>query len=185
MRETVDAFWLCLAGALFANMAASQGGSLSGTLRIPFFRVDGGRTWHDGRPVFGETKSWNGVVLGVIVALSLVALIALAQGRPMAQWVLPVVLGSLGAPFVDLAKSFYKRRRGTASGAPAGIWDRLDVPLGTVAALLLWCAVSSRGHNLFSPVISGLLLGLLLLGPLGHHVVCTLSHRMSLKKSPY
>src|SRR5699024_6581124 len=36
-------------------------------------RIDGGKTWRDGRPVFGENKTWRGA-LGMVVC-SIIAMI--------------------------------------------------------------------------------------------------------------
>lgn len=185
MRETITAFLLCFGGALIANMAASQGGSVTKALHLPYVRIDGGKTWYDGRPVLGETKSWNGVILGLLAALLLGAMIMPVAGWTSFSWVLPVTLGALGAPLVDLTKSFWKRRNGAASGAKAGLMDRLDVPLGTVVALFSWCCIQMRAHHLGDPGILALLALVLVLGPPGHHLVCTLSHRANMKNDAF
>ena len=66
--------------------------------------VDGGRLWFDGRPLFGGSKTWRGVVSGALAC----ALFSLATGLGMLFGLLFGVLGLAG----DLLSSFIKRRLG-------------------------------------------------------------------------
>lgn len=100
-------------------------------LRDQLGAIDGGRTWSDGRPVFGANKTWKGVAgLVVLGALSGWALGAAERGRPAERLNLahrripntPVhaaLLGAaMGAAYAagELPNSFAKRRLGVGSG---------------------------------------------------------------------
>ena len=84
--------------------------------------IDAGATWRDGRAVFGQTKTWLGVVLYVGGA----AVVAAILGHPdLADWVAPVLRGArsavvgfaIGVAYVlgELVNSFVKRRIGIRS----------------------------------------------------------------------
>jgi len=73
--------------------------------------LDNRRTFGDGRPLFGESKSWRGIVLALL--LTPLASILLGLG-----W----LLGSVVAVFAmlgDLFSSFIKRRIGMPSSSMA------------------------------------------------------------------
>jgi CDP-2,3-bis-(O-geranylgeranyl)-sn-glycerol synthase len=109
--------------------------------------IDFGRRLPDGRPVFGPSKTWRGLLLAIF-ATSLAAA-ALDLG-----WRLGLLVGAL-AMLGDLLSSFTKRRLGRASSSralgldqipesllpliacrgPLGL-DWLDVMLGTAVFLL-------------------------------------------------
>ncbi|MDX1456823.1 MAG: CDP-archaeol synthase [Marinobacter sp.] len=101
--------------------------------------IDGGRMWRDGRPLFGSSKTWRGLISGGIACtlFSMLAGLGLVFG-------LVFGLLALGG---DLVSSFIKRRMGLASSAQALGLDQLPeaaIPL-TYAALVLpfpwWQAV--------------------------------------------
>jgi hypothetical protein len=117
--------------------------------------IDGGRSWR-GRRVFGDGKTWRGVVVSMVGCGCFIPLQAALQQRlPQALQVvdyssLPTVafgltLG-LGAILGELPNSFVKRRVGippgaTASGAPAVlfyVWDQIDTLLGAWPFACLW-----------------------------------------------
>ncbi|MGO1460718.1 MAG: CDP-archaeol synthase [Marinobacter sp.] len=64
--------------------------------------VDAGRHWFDGRPLFGKSKTWRGVVSGALCC----ALFALAIGHGFVFGLLFGLLALAG----DLLSSFIKRR---------------------------------------------------------------------------
>jgi CDP-2,3-bis-(O-geranylgeranyl)-sn-glycerol synthase len=129
--------------AFLPAMAANQAPVFARSIPALDRPVDGGRTWRDGRRLFGAHKTWRGVAAGVAAG----ALTALAQaavpmpaGYALAPSVRPLALGSalgLGALSGDLAKSFLKRRRGVADGEPWFPADQLDAAVGALAAARL------------------------------------------------
>lgn len=93
------------------------------------WRIDGGRRWRDGNPVFGASKTWMGLLAGVLSCL----LFALWAGL---GWVFGLLFGVL-AMTGDLLSSFAKRRMGLKASARA-IWlDQL--PEGILPMALAWC----------------------------------------------
>lgn len=103
--------------------------------------IDGGKTWSDGKPVFGSHKTVRGFLAGVIGG-TLVGVAEMAVLRSAAvptDFVLPfqstIWLGfgvSLGALVGDLIHSFVKRRLGIAEGSPFPVADQLDFVLGAI-----------------------------------------------------
>jgi len=102
--------------------------------------IDGGRMWR-GKQILGPGKTWEGLVLGVLVA-TLVATFQMLVA-PLLPWNLsPVPLDivpmtpllgfvmGLGAMLGDIGGSFIKRRLGIARGRPAPLLDQLDFIVG-------------------------------------------------------
>lgn len=102
--------------------------------------IDGGRNF-DGKPILGRGKTWEGLILGVVIAV----LVATFQmyAYPFLPWnlspvPLDIVLMSpfmgfvvgLGAMVGDLGGSFVKRRFGIGRGKPAPLLDQLDFIIG-------------------------------------------------------
>ncbi len=112
-----------------ANAAPVIGKRLLGT--IGAWPADGGLCLRDGRPLFGPSKTWRGLALGVLGAI--------AAGTAMG---LPAGVGALagGAAMAgDLASSFIKRRCGRASSSQALGLDQVPellLPLLAVAPRL-------------------------------------------------
>lgn len=78
--------------------------------------IDGGRTWRDGRPIFGSNKTIRGFTAGILIG----TLVGVLQGRPLSGFLL-----ALGAMIGDLAGSFLKRRLDLKPGQQAPILDQL------------------------------------------------------------
>ena len=97
--------------------------------------VDGGRLWPDGRPVFGKSKTWRGLVSGSIAC----ALFALFTGL---GFVFGLVFGLLGLAG-DLLSSFIKRRLGLASSARAVGLDQIPEALLPMLLAMWWLPVSA------------------------------------------
>jgi len=126
-------------------------------LRLP---IDGGLSI-GGRRIFGDHKTWRGVV----VAIAACALATEVQ-RAMAGWTEPLSLvdyrklsplffgGAMGvgAMLGELPNSFVKRRLGIAPGEAAlgwraavfYVWDQVDLLTGAWPALLPWIQPDAR-----------------------------------------
>jgi len=90
--------------------------------------VDGGRLWRDGRPVFGPSKTWRGLIAGVLSCL----LFAAFAGT---GWEFGALFGLL-ALSGDLLSSFVKRRMGLRASARATWLDQL--PECILPMVLAW-----------------------------------------------
>ena len=83
--------------------------------------VDGGRTLPDGKPLFGSSKTWRGLI--AVMATSAVLAAALGFGLTFG-----LVFGALVAAG-DLLSSFVKRRRGLPPSSCATGLDQLPESL--------------------------------------------------------
>lgn len=90
--------------------------------------IDAGRTWTDGRPLFGVNKTWRGLISSLLCTV-------LAGWFLGLGW-LPGFVVAGGAMAGDLASSFTKRRLGLAASARAVGLDHL--PESLLPALLLY-----------------------------------------------
>lgn len=118
--------------------------------------IDGGRRWRDGRPLLGASKTWRGLVAG---------LLACALAAPLAG--LTVTFGAIYGLLAlggDLLSSFVKRRLGLESSARATGLDQLPesvIPVTyawLVLAIPAWQAVGVvllfvAANMLFSPLL--------------------------------
>lgn len=117
--------------------------------------IDAGRLCH-GQRVFGDSKTWRGVVTAVAGCV-LFTWMQCAAARYVPGWlavvdyrdVSPVGFGTAmgaGAMAGELPNSFVKRRLGIAPGkttrgrlrAVFWIWDQIDLLFGAWPLLLLW-----------------------------------------------
>ncbi|MCD6324052.1 MAG: CDP-2,3-bis-(O-geranylgeranyl)-sn-glycerol synthase [Desulfurococcales archaeon] len=89
-----------------------------------FTPVDGGRTFLDGRRVFGDNKSWEGVAAGTITGTVVGAIYSAITGYSL--WIVYGFLMGLGAMMGDLLNSFLKRRLNLEPGDPFIPFDQLS-----------------------------------------------------------
>jgi CDP-2,3-bis-(O-geranylgeranyl)-sn-glycerol synthase len=151
-----------------ANMAVPPAASMSKLLRLRWLfeksRVDFGRNWRDGRPIFGETKSWAGLAVAALAGMGALAAVQsicssmnYTSANPATARLLnaPLLMGAafgLLPLMVDLAKSFYKRRRNARTGERH--WaDLLDSPLAVVLAGLLGVNLGATQLALILPLL--------------------------------
>lgn len=133
--------------------------------------LDRGLTLRDGRRLFGENKTLEGFMGGLLggAATSLVmehlGLHRLLEGLTL----------SLGALLGDLLGAFLKRRLGLAPGAPAPLLDQLDFVFGAVLLRSL----------LFGPVNLSTLTVLILVTPVIHFATNAVAYLLGLKRHPW
>jgi CDP-2,3-bis-(O-geranylgeranyl)-sn-glycerol synthase len=89
--------------------------------------VDGGRMLADGRPWFGASKTWRGIVTAVLAT-------AAAGELLQVGWQAGAAVGAL-AMLGDLLSSFIKRRLGITTSGRAWLLDQ--VPESALPALIL------------------------------------------------
>jgi hypothetical protein len=98
------------------------------------WRIDCGITLPDGRPLFGTTKTWRGLVAAIVTT----ALVARLLGF---SWLEGASIG-VGAMAGDLASSFLKRRLGFDSSARAILLDQLPEAL-----IPMWVLNAGFGYS--------------------------------------
>ncbi len=147
-------------------------------------KIDGGRTFRN-KPIFGSGKTWEGLILGVVIA----ALIATFQMFmfPFLPWdlspipldIIPMspflgfVIG-LGAMVGDLGGSFIKRRLGIERGKPAPLLDQLDFIIGMFVFLAFVISIKWEWVVI-----------LLILTPVVHLIANGIAYLLRIKKVPY
>jgi CDP-2,3-bis-(O-geranylgeranyl)-sn-glycerol synthase len=155
--------------AYLANMAPVLVGKRLACLAVP---LDFGASL-GGVRVFGDHKTWRGLVVGVATGTAAFLLqralydAAISRGLALCDYgALPALTGAwlgLGAILGDAVKSFFKRRVGIAPGEPWIGPDEIDFYLGAMAVaaclvglplvpLLLSIPVVIAGHLLSNVV---------------------------------
>lgn len=91
--------------------------------------IDFGKSFIDGRPVFGKNKTIEGLIIGIIGAYITGSCLAVLFMKPILI-ILSIGAGS-SALLGDLAGAFIKRRLNIKPGDPAPLLDQLDFALAT------------------------------------------------------
>jgi CDP-2,3-bis-(O-geranylgeranyl)-sn-glycerol synthase len=145
LDDILFALWFFLPAGV-ANMAPVPIAKLPGLRRLNM-PIDFGATFH-GKRVFGENKTWRGLVAGVIAATLALWLQQYLAGE--IEWVrslmeqidyqgLPTLivgpLLAIGALGGDAIKSFFKRRRGAAPGQAWFPYDLIDHIIGAAIVM--------------------------------------------------
>ncbi|KXS54464.1 MAG: hypothetical protein AWU57_1159 [Marinobacter sp. T13-3] len=134
--------------------------------RLGNWPVDGGRSWRDGRPLFGHSKTWRGLLAGILACSLFSAWIGL-------EWLFGALFGLL-ALMGDLLSSFVKRRLGLKSSARALGLDQ--VPESLLPMLLAWSWV---------PVSGGQALAVAVLFALSNILISPLLYRLGIRSHPH
>jgi len=129
--------------AYFANMAPPlvKKFRLWESLNVP---IDAGKTFSDGKPLFGKNKTYRGFVVGVIggiigaylqmMLLNVHFFNSITINVPIYSAHLSVIsIGALlgfGAIAGDLIESFFKRRLSVDPGERFVPWDQIDLVIG-------------------------------------------------------
>jgi len=143
--------------------------------------IDFGKTFIDGRRVFGDSKSWEGLVAGVITgALVGVLLAPVFQGRYM-ETALSGLLQGTAAMLGDLANSFLKRRIGLKPGAPLPVLDQVSFVVTALLVVHLLNLDSLVGVRVGLAESAAVLVLALVLHPLTNYV----AYLLKLKEVPY
>jgi len=172
----MSAFWIMLPAYLPNPVAALCGGGLP---------VDFGRNYSDGKRIFGDGKTYRGLVAGILAGI----LIGLVQiwAQDQYGWIflpqqtlLSVTLLAIGALLGDLVKSFFKRRFGKERGAKWPVADQYDLVAGAFVLLLVF-----NTRWLFTEVTIPVLLAILILTPVLHRAMNILGYMMKVKEVPW
>lgn len=143
--------------------------------------IDNGRTFWDGKPIFGAHKTFRGFFAGLFIG-TLVGVFQSIVGKlfslpPTFQY--PLLFGfivSLGALLGDLLDSFIKRRLNLSPGAPFPIVDQLDFVVG---ALLFSLFVAPPSLNSTTALI------IVIVTPPIHLLTNFIAYRLGVKKTPW
>lgn len=155
--------------AYLANMMPVFAHKISGKYNLP---IDFGRNFFDGKRIFGDGKTWNGLIAGTLFG----GLVGYLEGLLglQASLELGLVLG-FGALFGDLVKSFFKRRIGYERGKSWFPFDQIDFVLGAFLFYYLF----------FSSFVLVHFIILLIFTPVLHLATNFVGFKLGLKKEPW
>jgi len=146
--------------------------------------VDLGWKLFDGRRVFGNGKTWKGLVGGIATGTMVgffvgyfTAGTAYAIYASTRAYVLSAFLLSCGTLFGDLAGSFVKRRLNLASGRPYFLLDQLP--------FIVFALVFAYAGGLMPPFNALDVVTILILTVALHILFNVLAHGAGLKKVPW
>jgi CDP-2,3-bis-(O-geranylgeranyl)-sn-glycerol synthase len=179
LKIIIETTWVLLP-AIFANMVPVFAAYFNWlpALNRP---LDGGKKIQ-GKAIFGEHKTWRGLMTGIIVG-GLTGLIqfflvrhnSTIVGTPYHSGLASVIFGALlaaGALLGDALKSFVKRRFDIASGRPWPVFDQIDFVLGSLV-VAIWFVPITIYHVVSALIILGI----------GSYVVSVIGVHLHLKKS--
>jgi CDP-2,3-bis-(O-geranylgeranyl)-sn-glycerol synthase len=134
--------------------------------------LDFGKSFIDGRPIFGRNKTFRGFFAGLAIGTLIGFLESFVFGYP----ILLGLLLSLGALCGDLSGAFLKRRIGLAPGDLLPIVDQIDFVVG---AILFSLPLSSQFMSWELAVT------VLLVTPPLHLLTNFVAYKIGLKKNPW
>jgi len=170
------AFWIMLPAYIPNPVAALCGGGTP---------VDFGRNFSDGRRIFGDGKTWRGLVIGILAGVITGLALIWGAGRfPAADLpqhtLLSVVLLASGALLGDIVKSFFKRRFNRDRGSKWPVADQYDLVAGAFLLLL----IGDPGW-LFATVTLPVLLVILIITPVLHRATNIIGYVFKIKEVPW
>ncbi len=159
----LQSLWLILPAYIANGCAALLGGG------IP---IDFGKNYRDGKRIFGDGKTWRGLILGILFgmiggfSLSIVAKIITPTDYNFISFekldftgfpiMIPIIFSiSFGALFGDIVESFFKRRFSIERGKDWIPFDQVDFILGVlflvfIVSSLLQAAKLTEGNWFFN-----------------------------------
>jgi len=180
------AFWIMVPAYIPNPAAALLGGGTP---------IDFGKCAKDGRRIFGDGKTWRGLIGGIIVGIIFGVIQMLLQYflnlsfLPQHTWATIIPL-SIGALLGDLTKSYFKRRLGKERGSKWPIADMYDMVIGSLVlmtiVLLITGGVSWFTQN-FTSVWFGIavLVAIFIVSPLMHRGTNIIAYMFKLKDVPW
>ncbi|MEM3712529.1 MAG: CDP-2,3-bis-(O-geranylgeranyl)-sn-glycerol synthase [Thermoproteota archaeon] len=128
--------------------------------------MDFGKTFLDGKPIFGSGKTFRGFFLGITMG----TLAGVLIGAPVSL----SFLTSLGALIGDLLGAFVKRRLSMRPGDPAPVLDQFDFILGATLLSESWVYLDPRS-----------IIMVMALTPLIHLISNLVAFLLRIKKVPW
>lgn len=128
--------------------------------------LDGGRTWRDGRPILGSSKTFRGILAAAVCTAGIAPLLGFSAWTGLAV--------AAGAMTGDLLSSFAKRRLGLPAHARASGIDQ--VPEALLPLLLLRPALGLSVTDILVALLAFIILAVLL---------SRLLYRLNIRDRPY
>jgi CDP-2,3-bis-(O-geranylgeranyl)-sn-glycerol synthase len=169
-------FWIMLPAYVPNPVAALLGGGTP---------VDFGRNYSDGSRIFGDGKTFRGLLTGILAGIVTGLILIWLDGRfPAAglphHTLLSVALLATGALLGDLVKSFFKRRFRKERGSKWPIADQYDLVAGAFLLLLI-----GDPAWLFATVTLPVFLVILIITPVLHRATNIIGYMFRVKEVPW
>jgi CDP-2,3-bis-(O-geranylgeranyl)-sn-glycerol synthase len=170
------ALWIMLPAYVPNPVAALLGGGTP---------IDFKKNYSDGNRIFGDGKTWRGLIIGILAGIITGLILIWLVGRfPAASLplhtLLSVTLLAFGALLGDLVKSFFKRRFGKERGTKWPIADQYDLVAGAFLLLLV-----GDPAWLFATVTLPVFLIILILTPVLHRATNIIGYVFKVKEVPW
>jgi CDP-2,3-bis-(O-geranylgeranyl)-sn-glycerol synthase len=171
----IKASWLMLPAYIANPTAVVFGGGTP---------IDLGKKWKDGRRIFGDGKTFRGLIGGTVCGI----LIGLIQMQVTSLTflgiftLLSIITLSFGALLGDITKSFFKRRLGFERGAKFPLVDQLDFVAG---AWILTYAFDPAWFSKNFLAYPWIMVTVILFTPLLHRLTNIIGYYAKLKKEPW
>jgi CDP-2,3-bis-(O-geranylgeranyl)-sn-glycerol synthase len=134
--------------------------------------IDFGKSFIDGRPIFGSHKTIRGFFSGLLVGTLAGLAMTVVLGYPLFFG----LVSSLGALLGDLCGAFVKRRLGIAPGGLLPVIDQIDFVVGAILVSLPFV----------SQILSWpLALTVLIITPPIHLLTNYVAYKLRLKSNPW
>lgn len=171
-----SAIWLMLPAYLPNNIAAVTGGGTP---------IDFGKTWKDGRRIFGDGKTYRGFIGGISAGIIIGLLQIFIENSGQISWIpshtlTVIVCLSIGSLLGDLIKSFFKRRRGITRGEKWPLIDQYDFVIGALI-LTFFCDPEWMIQTMTFPMF----ITIVIITPVLHRTVNIIGYKVGLKKVPW
>lgn len=147
--------------------------------------IDGGKNFRDGKRIFGDGKTWRGLIIGILAGIIVGAVQIVLQGQ--FTWTtlplhtpLSIVLFATGALLGDIGKSFFKRRLGKDRGARWPVADQYDLVIGAFVLAVVF------DYSWFVTVMTiPVVIAIVILTPLLHRGANLIGYAIGVKKEPW
>lgn len=160
--------------AYIANGSPVLGSKILESLKIKRHPIDGGRNFIDGKRVFGDNKTWEGLLIGISMGF-LAGFVQAVLSNEYLYIIRGFVL-SIGAVVGDLIGSFIKRRLGLKPG------DLLPV-LDQIFFLIIALAIAIGVKTIYMTLEQFLFL--IIITATLHILTNYVAYRLGLKKVPW
>ncbi len=175
LESLLRASWLMLPAYLSNPTAVIFGGGKP---------VDLGKNWIDGRRIFGDGKTFRGLIGGTAcgIAAGLIQMQVTSLQFLGAFNIISILTLSFGALLGDMVKSFFKRRLGYERGAKFPLVDQLDFVAGAWILTYIFDPMWFSENFIAAPWI---MVTVILFTPLLHRMTNIIGYCARLKKEPW
>lgn len=156
--------------------------------------IDFGKCAKDGRRIFGDGKTWRGLIGGIFIGIIFGAVQMYLASYfhwdilPQHTWVTVIALAT-GSLLGDVTKSYFKRRLGKDRGAKWPLADMYDMVIGSLLLLVIALAVTGGfgWFDQFGDLFFGVLvfIAIMIISPVLHRGANIIGYLLGLKDRPW